>query len=156
MTPGVDPKLLAAIRVLRAESNWAHVATVTPEGEPHVTPMLLGVDEEHLYLSLTGQRKRRNLARRPLVAISLARQADTAHVVVWGRVTERSDDWAQQRWERMIEDAGGTELLEQLRRPLSDQGTVLGVVDVERYRVYGVDDSTPTDRDATEPRSDRR
>ena len=135
---GVAPRLRAAVERLRGDSGWAHVATVAPDGSPHVTPMLIGVDDDHLYLSLTGKGKRRNLAHDARVAISLARPGDTAHVVVWGRVTEHADGWAQRRWERMIRDAGGDELLAQLKRPLSPDTTVLGVVEVTRFRIYGL------------------
>lgn len=135
----LDPQLSAALDVMLANpAHWVHGATIGPDGGPHATPLLLGRDDDHLYLSLTGKQKRENLKRDPRICLSIARDEDTAHVVVWGTVTLRHDEWAQDRWEHVIRQLFGPDKLEAMRKPLSEEGTVLGVVDPQRWRIFQV------------------
>ena len=138
----LDADLVAALDELRADGAWAHVATVSPDGSPHVTPMLLGRTDEHLLLSLTGAHKRRNLRADPRVSISLARTGDLAHVVVWGAAVLRDDAEAQQLYEAMLHAELGPTAAAAMRQPLSPQTTMLAVVEVLRHRVHGMDAPT--------------
>lgn len=135
----IDPELKEALDAMLGDpEHWVHVGTVSPSGEPHVTPVMLAYDDEHLYLSLTGRTKKANLGLDPRVCLSMARDGDIAHVIVWGEVAMREDEWAQERWEFAMRHILGERGLEQQRRPLSWEGTSLGVVTPKRWRVFGL------------------
>jgi PPOX class probable F420-dependent enzyme len=82
-----------AARALLDGPNYAHVATVAPDGAPHSAPVWVGLEGDRVaFLTGPGSVKARNLAHDPRVAISL-----TAHdnpytmAVVRGRVAELVD-----------------------------------------------------------------
>lgn len=84
------------VRALFAGPNFAHVATLLPDGAPHSVP--LWVDLESLegdriaFLTSPGSRKARNLDRDPRVAISITDHANPfAMAQVRGRVVGRLD-----------------------------------------------------------------
>ncbi|HVV17918.1 MAG TPA: PPOX class F420-dependent oxidoreductase [Pseudonocardiaceae bacterium] len=70
-------------------TSIAHLATVLPDGSPHVVPVWVGTHDDQIAI-LTGptSRKARNLHRDPRVALSIA-PADNPFepVVIRGRVT---------------------------------------------------------------------
>lgn len=62
---------------LLAEPQLAHVATIEPDGAPHVTPVWVDTDGEHiLFNTAKGRVKHRNMLRNPVVAISVVDKAD--------------------------------------------------------------------------------
>lgn len=62
---------------LLEEPQLAHIATVLPSGAPHVTPVWVDTDGEHiLFNTAKGRVKYENLARNPAVGISVADRAD--------------------------------------------------------------------------------
>lgn len=136
----MEPELFEAVERLLGPNpaHWVTVATVARDGGPHATPMVLGWDRESLYLSLTGKQKVRNLERDPRVCVSISRDEDLAHAVVWGTVAMSSDQWAQERWERMTERWAGRDQAAKQWRRLSPDGTQLGVITPTRWRVYGL------------------
>lgn len=136
----LDPELKTALDTMLGDpEHWVHVGTVTPTGEPHVTPVMLAYDDDHLYLSLSGPTKKANLEKNPKVCLSIARDGDIAHVIVWGEVELREDSWAQERWEFAMRTILGDEGFDSQRRTLSRDGTSLGVVHVHRWRIFGLD-----------------
>jgi general stress protein 26 len=135
----LDPELKEALDALLGDpEHWVHAGTVTPAGEPHVTPVMLAYDDDHLYLSLTGRAKKANLQANPRVCLSMARDGDIAHVILWGDVELREDAWAQERWEFAIRHILGDEGLKHQQRQLSPEGTSLGVVTPVRWRIFGL------------------
>ncbi len=71
----------------------AHLATVLPDGAPHVVPIWIGAhDDRIVFFTGPGSRKARNLERDPRVAVSIA-PADNPFVpvVLRGRVAEWLD-----------------------------------------------------------------
>jgi PPOX class probable F420-dependent enzyme len=60
------------VRALFEGPNYAHIATVLPDGGPHSVPVWIGLEGEQLVF-FTGEhtRKARNLADDPRVAISI-------------------------------------------------------------------------------------
>lgn len=74
----------------------AHVATIDPDGRPHVTLAWVGLeDDEVVFGTLSDQRKLRNVRRDPRVTISIATDHTNAmglreYLVIYGtgRVTE--------------------------------------------------------------------
>ncbi|KXK60018.1 pyridoxamine 5'-phosphate oxidase [Micromonospora rosaria] len=62
---------------LLTEPQLAHVATVEPDGSPHVTPVWVDTDGEHIVFNTAkGRQKYNNIARNPVVAVSVVDKAD--------------------------------------------------------------------------------
>lgn len=135
----MDPKLLKAIETLHGPADWVHLATTGRDGGPHVTPMMMGLQDPWLLFSLTGKQKIRNMERDPRACVAISKPGTMAHVVVWGTMEIRCDDEAQQIWEGMITRAFGPEGLGQRRRRLSREGTSLGLLTPQRQRIYGIE-----------------
>jgi PPOX class probable F420-dependent enzyme len=78
----------AATRAIFAKRVLAHVASVDPEGEPHVTPVWVELDGDDIVINTAlGRAKARNLASDPRVAISLSDPDDPrAAVAIRGTV----------------------------------------------------------------------
>ena len=134
----MSPTLFDAIRAIHSPDGWVHLATNGRDGEPHVTPMMMGIREPCLLFSLTGKQKVRNLERDPRACVAISRAGTMAHVIVWGRIAIRTDEEAQRMWEEMIIAAFGPEGLGKRTRALSREGTMLGVFTPERQRIYGL------------------
>jgi len=78
------------------EADWYWLATVRPDGRPHVMPLLAVWLDGALYFC-TGRttRKGKNLARQTYCVITTA--SDDAHLVVEGAATKVSDAATLQR-----------------------------------------------------------
>jgi PPOX class probable F420-dependent enzyme len=60
------------VRRLLDRPNYAHVATLLPDGAPHSVPVWIAIEGDNLaILTGPGSRKARNIERDPRVAISL-------------------------------------------------------------------------------------
>jgi PPOX class probable F420-dependent enzyme len=81
------------VRGLLDAPNVAHLATVLPDGGPHVVPVWVGVEDDRVvFLTSPDSRKARNIAREPRVAISVADHArPNAMAHVRGRVVDIVD-----------------------------------------------------------------
>jgi PPOX class probable F420-dependent enzyme len=79
------------LRALLDGRNFAHVATVLPDGSPHSVPVWIERDGDLLvFFTQEGSRKARNLAADPRVAISVVDGANPYRMgQVRGHVTER-------------------------------------------------------------------
>jgi PPOX class probable F420-dependent enzyme len=87
----------AEARALLEAPNIAHLATVLPDGAPHVVPVWVGIDADDNIVFLTGRDsvKGRNIERDPRVALSVtAADAPNTMLHVRGRVTDVRDDAA--------------------------------------------------------------
>ncbi len=81
----LDPE----VRRVLDGTSIAHLATVSPDGAPHSTPVFVGTHDDRLIFFTGPQtRKARNLRRDPRVALSLT-PADSPFqpVVIRGRIT---------------------------------------------------------------------
>jgi PPOX class probable F420-dependent enzyme len=81
------------VRRLINGANYAHLATLLPNGAPHSVPMWVGMENGHIaVMTSPNSRKARNLERDPRVALSIT-DHDRPFVMatVRGRVTERVD-----------------------------------------------------------------
>ena len=135
----MDPKLHAALQSLHDPAAWVHLATNGHDGSPHVTPMMMGLTDQHLLFSLTGKQKVRNLERDPRACVAISRPVTMAHVIVWGTIEIRVDAEAQRLWDAMITRAFGADGLGKRTRALSRDGTMLGVMTPRRHRIYGLE-----------------
>ncbi|MEU5939539.1 PPOX class F420-dependent oxidoreductase [Micromonospora sp. NPDC047548] len=62
---------------LLSEAQLAHVATVEADGTPHVTPVWVDTDGEHIVFNTAkGRQKYTNIERNPAVAVSVVDKAD--------------------------------------------------------------------------------
>jgi PPOX class probable F420-dependent enzyme len=60
------------VEALLVGRNFAHVATLLPDGSPHSVPVWIGVEDGHVvFFTQEGSRKARNVERDPRVAISV-------------------------------------------------------------------------------------
>lgn len=136
----MDKELKEKIEKLHPLDEWVHLATIGPDGGPHVTPVMMGIGENELLFSLTGQQKKRNLERDNRACISIARPVTMAHIIVWGTMELRHDAEAQVLWDDLITKAFGDAGLDQRNRGISLEGTSLGVFTPKRHRLYGFED----------------
>ena len=79
------------VRVLIEGANFAHVATVLPDGAPHSVPVWVELEGERIaFLTSPNSRKARNLTREPRIAISITDRANPHSMAqIRGRVVER-------------------------------------------------------------------
>jgi len=82
------------VRHLIDRPNFAHLATLMPDGSPQSVPVWVGRDNEHLVVCTgEGSLKAKNTRRDPRVAISIVDFADPyEEVQIRGRVVERRLD----------------------------------------------------------------
>ena len=87
------PELDADVARLVEDVNYAHIATLLPDGSPHSVPVWIDREGDRLaVLTGPGSRKARNVARDPRVAISIIDRAQPyATALIRGRVTEVLD-----------------------------------------------------------------
>jgi PPOX class probable F420-dependent enzyme len=81
------------VRALIGGTNVAHIATLLPDGAPHVVPTWIGLEGDRIaFLTGPGSRKARNLEHDPRVSISITdRERPNVMAHVRGRVAERLD-----------------------------------------------------------------
>jgi PPOX class probable F420-dependent enzyme len=78
-------------RALLTGLNFAHVATVAPDGGPHVTVVWIDADDTHVLINTAvGRAKDRHLRADPRVNVSVHEQMDGyRYVSIRGVVDER-------------------------------------------------------------------
>ncbi|MFZ1135157.1 MAG: PPOX class F420-dependent oxidoreductase [Candidatus Korobacteraceae bacterium] len=82
------------VRDLLSRPNFAHLATLMPDGSPNVTPIWIGVSGDNIVItSGEGSLKVRNLRRDPRLALSVVDFHNPyEEVQIRGRVVEFRDD----------------------------------------------------------------
>jgi PPOX class probable F420-dependent enzyme len=90
----VPRSLSSEIRRLLDRPNFAHLATLMPDGAPLSTPVWVGRDGDRILVCTgEGSLKARNTGRDPRVALSIVDLADPyMEVQLRGRVVERRPD----------------------------------------------------------------
>src|SRR4249919_607421 len=85
--------MVEPVRRLIDGANYAHLATLLPNGAPHSVPVWVGLDGDRIALMTSpNSRKARNLERDPRVALSITDHArPLVMATVRGRVAERID-----------------------------------------------------------------
>jgi PPOX class probable F420-dependent enzyme len=123
------------VRRILEGPNFAHIATVLPDGGPHSVPIwILFEDERIVFFTQTGTRKARNIEREPRIAMSVL-DAENPYRQAWlrGRVVGRRDDpgiW--DAIDRMAAKYTGKAF------PWRPETTVLYTVEVDRAGFYGL------------------
>ena len=79
------------VRALFEGANYAHIATVLPDGGPHSVPIWVGMEGDRIaFFTQERSRKARNLDADPRVAISIVDHEDPYRMAtIRGRVVER-------------------------------------------------------------------
>jgi PPOX class probable F420-dependent enzyme len=85
-------KLNAKAAKLIEGKNFAFLATIMPDGSPHVAPVWIDHESDMILLNTAmGRVKQKNVARDPRVSISVADQADMYDkVVIHGSVVSQT------------------------------------------------------------------
>jgi PPOX class probable F420-dependent enzyme len=119
------------VRALLEGTNFAHVATILPDGGPHTVPVWVDTEGDRIvFFTQTGTRKARNLERDGRVALSLVDGTNPYRTAqIRGRVVEkRTGDAAEV-------------VIERLARKFTDEpfpwrspNSVLYVIEPERAR----------------------
>lgn len=91
------------VRELFNARNWAFLATLMPDGSPHLTPVWVDLQGEHILINTTqGFRKERNVRRDPRVAVAVMSMDDPeTYVGVRGKVVEIDSDDAEKHIDRL-------------------------------------------------------
>jgi PPOX class probable F420-dependent enzyme len=119
------------VRGLLESANFAHVATVLPDGGPHTVPVWVDTEGDRIvFFTQTGTRKARNLERDGRIALSLVDGANPYRTAqIRGRVVERrTGDDAEVAIERIARKFTGQPF------PWRSPNSVLYVVEPERLR----------------------
>lgn len=85
--------LSPAAKSLIDRPNFAHLATLMPDGSPHSTPVWVGREGEHIVIGTSdGSLKAKNTRRDPRVALSIVDFHNPyEEVQIRGRVEHRPD-----------------------------------------------------------------
>lgn len=87
---------------LLAEPQLAHVATIEPDGSPHVTPVWVDTDGEHIIFNTAkGRAKYTNIERNPAVAVSVVDKANDFRTLWLKGTAELIDEGADEHIDRM-------------------------------------------------------
>jgi PPOX class probable F420-dependent enzyme len=87
------------VRRLIERPNYAHIATLLPDGAPHSVPVWIDLEEDNFaILTGPGSRKARNLENDPRVAISIIDlDQPFASALIRGQLVERVE--GDRAWE---------------------------------------------------------
>ncbi|XTZ17002.1 PPOX class F420-dependent oxidoreductase [Micromonospora echinospora] len=84
------------------EPQLAHVATIEADGTPHVTPVWVDTDGEHvIFNTAKGRVKHRNMERNPVVAISVSDRANDYRTLWIKGTVEMTTEGADAHIDRM-------------------------------------------------------
>lgn len=87
--------------------TFAHFATLTDEGAPHVTPVWIDYDPKSnrvLVNTEVGRRKERNVSHDPSVGLSMVDPDDPyRHLSIIGEVTETTTEGAREHVEKLAQ-----------------------------------------------------
>ncbi len=80
--------------------TFAHLATILPNGMPHVTPTWIDADDdyEHVLVNTARtRRKERNVRQNPNVGLSIIDPDNPyRHLSLWGEVVELTEEGAEE------------------------------------------------------------
>ena len=96
-------QLSEAAQKLFREPNFAHLATLMPDGSPQVTPVWVDFDGKFILVNTAeGRRKPKNVRSDPRVAVDVISQQDPYRMVtVRGRVVEVTNEGADEHIDKM-------------------------------------------------------
>ena len=107
----MSEKIEGKAREILEQPNFAHVATVRPDGTPHVTPVWVDVDDGHVVLNSAEGRVWPELAKRdPRVTITVQNHENPyEYVTIRGRVDDVIHEGADEHIDSMAQKYLGEE-----------------------------------------------
>jgi PPOX class probable F420-dependent enzyme len=132
---GMTTEIPASCRDLLDKVAFAHLATLMPDGSPHVTPVWFELDGRVVRVnSAKGRLKDRNMRRDPRVALAVQDPQNPYHYVqLRGRVVEITEEGADAHIDRLAKRYLGVD-----RYPHRQPGEVRVVYTIEPVRVSGI------------------
>ena len=120
------------VRALLDEPNFAHLATLMPDGSPQSAPVWVGVEGDHVLVATgEGSLKAKNTRRDPRVSLSIVAMSNPyREAQLRGRVVERRPDAKFEVMDRISRKYIGKEFP---MRTNPEQRVVL-VIEVQRAR----------------------
>lgn len=114
--------------------NFAHLATLMPDGTPQVTPVWVDHDGRYLLVnSAEGRVKVRNLRRDPRVGLDVADQENPYKMVTFrGHVTEVTNEGAEEHIDKLAK-----KYLGQDRYPYRQPGERRVIIKIEPEHIAG-------------------
>jgi PPOX class probable F420-dependent enzyme len=125
-----------AVKQLFEGKNFAHVATVMPDGSPQVTLVWIDVEGDRIIVNTAeGRAKPRNVRRDPRVAISIADQQNPYRAAfIRGRVVEITREGAEDHIDKMAKKYTGAE---RYADHSPDRPRVLLIIEADYIREMG-------------------
>ena len=122
------------VKKLFLEPNFAHLATLMPDGSPQVTPVWVEMEGDRIVVNTAeGRIKPRNVRRDPRVAISIVRQENPYQAAyIRGRVVELRHEGADESIDRLAKKYIGQD-----RYPWRAPGEQRLILVIEPERVGG-------------------
>jgi PPOX class probable F420-dependent enzyme len=92
--------------------NFAHVATLMPDGTPQVTPVWIDFDGQHVIINTAeGRQKARNMDRDARVSLSVTDSANPyRYIQVRGQVVARTNDGAEEHIDKLAKRYMGVDV----------------------------------------------
>jgi PPOX class probable F420-dependent enzyme len=102
-------KLAANVMRLIEGKNFAHLATLMPDGSPHVTPVWVDHEGDVILVNTAvGRVKQKNAAKDPRVAISIIKQENPYEkVIIRGRVVAQTFEGAEAHIDKLAKKYTG-------------------------------------------------
>ena len=122
------------VKKLFLEPNFAHLATIMPDGSPQVTPVWVEMEGDRIVVNTAeGRIKPRNVRRDPRVAVSIVRQENPYQAAyIRGRVVELRHEGADESIDRLAKKYIGQD-----RYPWRAPGEQRLILVIEPERVGG-------------------
>jgi len=91
--------------------NFAHLATLSPDGSPHVAPVWVDHDGDVILINTAvGRIKQRNVTKDPRVSISIVDQNNPyERTTIKGRVTEQTKQGADAHIDKLAKKYTGSD-----------------------------------------------
>ena len=126
--------LSEGVKRLFREPNFAHIATLMPDGSPHVSVVWVDIDGDRIIVnSQEGRVKPANIRRDPRVSISIYEQANPYNsATVHGRVVEVTHEGAEEGIHKLAKKYMGQD-----RYPWRAPGEQRLILVIEPERVGG-------------------
>jgi len=120
------------VRRLLEGPNFAHLATLMPDGSPQVTAVWVDYDGTHILVNTAeGRTKHRNVRRDPRVALDVISQANPyAFAAIRGRVVEITREGAEEHIDSLAK-----QYLGQDRYPFRQPGERRVILKIEPHSV---------------------
>ena len=100
---GTERKMTDDVARLFKGKNFGHIATISKNGSPQITPTWVDIDDGIILINTAeGRVKQRNISRDPRVAISVINQANPYEMVtVKGKVIEQTTSGADEHIDKL-------------------------------------------------------